>query len=68
MFIFLQKLKLIKIYKKTIHWLAKTKIGFGSTFTCREGVSTPTTPVKLVPLNQVLFLKVSFKMILKFDI
>ena len=44
-----------------IHWLAKTKIGFESTFTCREGVSTPTTPVKLVPLNQMLLLKIGLK-------
>ena len=51
-----------------IHWLTKTKIELGSTFTCREDVSTPTTPVKSVPLKQVLFLKVGFKMVLEFDI
>ena len=58
---FYKKLKLIKIYEKIIHWLAKIKIGFGSTFTCREGVSTPTTPVKSVPLNQMLLLKIGSK-------
>ena len=42
-------------------WSLKTKFGFGSTFTSREGICTPTMPVKLVHLNQVLFLKVSLK-------
>ena len=32
---------------KNNHWFAKTKIGFGSTFTCREGISILTTPVKI---------------------
>ena len=27
----------------------------------REGVSTPTAPIKMVPSNQVLFLKIGFK-------
>ena len=51
-----------------IHWLAKKKIRLWSTFTCWEGVSTPTTLVKSIPLIQVLFLKVGFKMVLGFDI
>ena len=51
-----------------IHWLAETKIGFGSTFTCQEGVSTPTTPVKSAPSNQMRFLKIGSKMVLKFNI
>ena len=51
-----------------IHWLAKTKNGFGSTFTCREGVSTPTTLVKSIPSNQMWFLKIDSKMVLKFNI
>ena len=41
--------------------LRKQKIEFESTFTCLEGVSTPTTLVKSVPLNQVLFLKIGLK-------
>ena len=32
-------------------WSLKTKIRFGSTITCREGISTPTTPEKSVPSN-----------------
>ena len=44
-----------------IHWLMKTKIGFGSTFTCREGVSTPATLIKSVPLNRMWFLKIGSK-------
>ena len=32
-------------------WSLKTKFGFGSTITCREGISTPTTPEKSVPSN-----------------
>ena len=28
-------------------WSLKTKFGFGSTVTCREGISTPTTPEKM---------------------
>ena len=53
-----------------IHWPAKIKkIEFGSTVTCQEGVSTPTTPVKSVPSNRMCFFKKNwFKMILKFDI
>ena len=47
--------------KRQFTSLRKQKIGFGSTFTCREGVSTPTTPVKSVPLNQMLFLKMDSK-------
>ena len=35
----------------------RKKIRFGSTFTCREGVGTPTTPVKSVPSNQIWFFK-----------
>ena len=37
------------------------KIGFGSMFTRREGVCTLTTPVKSVPLNQMLFFENWFK-------
>ena len=54
--------------KRQFTSLRRQKIGFGNTFTCREGVSTPTTPVKSVPLNQMLFLKNGLKMVLKFDI
>ena len=39
----------------------KPEIGFESMFTCWEGICTPTTSVKSVPLNQVLFLKVGLK-------
>ena len=41
--------------------LRKPEIGFGSTFICREGIYTLTTPVKSVLLNQVLFFNVSLK-------
>ena len=44
-----------------IHWLVKAKNGFESTFTYREGVSTLTMPVKSIPLNQMLFLKIGSK-------
>ena len=54
--------------KRQFMSLRNKKIGFGSTFRCREGVSTSTTPIKSVPLNQMLFLKIVSKMILKFDI
>ena len=54
--------------KRQFTGLRKQKIGFGSTFRHREGVSTPTTSVKLVPLNQVLFWKIGSKWFLKFDI
>ena len=47
--------------KSQLMSLRKQKIGFGSTFTYREGTSTPTTPVKSVPLNQMLFLKIGSK-------
>ena len=53
--------------KRQFTSLRKTKIRFGSTFTCREGVSTPTAPVKSVPLNQMWFLKIGSKWFLKFD-
>ena len=54
--------------KRQFKSLRKKKIGFESTFTCREGVSTPTTPLKSVPLNQVLSLKVNSQMVLEIDV
>ena len=44
--------------KRQFTSLRKQKIKFESTFTCREGFSALTTPVKSVPLNQMLFLKI----------
>ena len=41
--------------KRQFTSLRKQKIGFESTLTCREGVSTPTTPIKSVPLTQISF-------------
>ena len=54
--------------KRQFTSLRKQQIGFGSTFTCQEGFSTPTTSVKSVPLNQMFIFENWFKMVLKFDI
>ena len=53
--------------KRQFTSLRKQKIGFGYTLTCREGVSTPTTPIKSVPLTQISFFENWFKMVFKFD-
>ena len=53
--------------KRQFTSLRKQKIRFENTFTCREGVSTPTTPIKSVPLTRILFFENWFKMVLKFD-
>ena len=53
--------------KRQFTSLRKQKIEFGSTLTCREGVSTPTTPIKSVPLTQISVFENWFKMVLKFD-
>ena len=47
--------------KRQFTGLRKQRIGFGNPFTCRKRIYTPTTLVKSVPLNQVLFLKVDLK-------
>ena len=39
----------------------KSEIRFGSTITCREGIGAPKMPIKLVPLNQMLSLKIGLK-------
>ena len=54
--------------KRQFTGLRGQKIGFESTFTCREDVSTQTTSDKSVSLNQMLFFEKWLKMILELDI
>ena len=53
--------------KRQFTSLRKQKIRFGSTFTCREGVSTPTTPVKIGTFELNVVFENWFKMVLKSD-
>ena len=44
-----------------IHQPTKIENEIDSTFTCQKGIGTSATPVKSVPSNQVLFLKIGLK-------
>ena len=54
--------------KRQFTSLQRQKVGFGNTFTCREGVSTPTMPEKSVPLKLNVVFENWLKMVLELHI